>query len=287
MYRWFLVISTLFIVLIALFLLDIFRPELTRLEVISSYLLDLKFVAGIFAMLIGAAVGTIELIGRYRDAPFEALAVGSAFLYITVNAIISLMAFIGLLIYFPDYADATNQLTDLIEAAAIAGFGSLAIMRTSIVKTQINDKEVSVGPAIFIDTLLKAADRGVDRHRAIKRLNVVPNAMIPIAAQNYSIEDLWAICDYSLQNLEVAERNTLDQKIKLLTELSTRGVHPEIIKYLGGMQLQQIIGTEAFEQACAVIKSTKMYPLSADENNSEQDKTIADQDKIISDGWPG
>jgi len=43
--------------------------------------------------LFGAAVGGCELIGRYRDAPFEAMRNPAAMAYIAINAAASMLAY--------------------------------------------------------------------------------------------------------------------------------------------------------------------------------------------------
>ena len=46
------------------------------------------WICGALAVVIGAGVGAIELLGRYRDEPFEALRVWGARLYIAINGIV-------------------------------------------------------------------------------------------------------------------------------------------------------------------------------------------------------
>ncbi len=289
MFRWFIILSSVFIALLVVLLLSIFHPELINanwiigfLIPIAKYLFHPVLVAGIGAMLIGGFVGAIELIGRYRDEPFIALTASGSYLYIVINALLSLLAFVGLLIYKPEYLDAKDLLKNMIEAAALAGFGSLIIMRTAIARTQIGGKDVSVGPAFFIDTLLKAADRSVDRFQAINRLGNVSDAMLggtqpdKHVSENIlelSTEDLVAICANSLQNLEAEERENLDQKIGKIAELSNKNVSKEVIRYLSGLQLQQVIGNDAFFQACEVMKKIVKMP-TPDAKLTEQDDKI-------------
>jgi hypothetical protein len=151
------------------------------------------FLLGYLAFLIGAAVGSGELLSRYRDAPFEAILRKPSFLYIGVNAAASALAY--LLIDTFDWQfglsvpqDATTAQTVTTQTGInavrviVAGFGAMALFRSALFLAKVGDKDVSVGPFVILQTVLNAADGQVDRESAVTRAEEVKQIMDPVDA---------------------------------------------------------------------------------------------------------
>ncbi|MCB1493256.1 MAG: hypothetical protein KDJ77_15915 [Rhodobiaceae bacterium] len=227
------------------------------MDSISGFLMALApWICGALAVVIGAGVGAIELLGRYRDEPFEALRVWGARLYIAINAIVSAIVYGCILIFDNGLLGEASRYEALLPMAAAAGFGSLALMRTSFARTQVGDSTVEIGPALVIETLLKVADRSVDRHRARQRMVDVP-ASLEGLDENVPVYALQLVCLDAMQNLGIEERDVVTQKIQVLSRLSAKQGPPRLRQVISGMYLQQIIGTEAFREACNAIKPIK------------------------------
>jgi hypothetical protein len=121
------------------------------------------------AGVISLVVAYIELLARYRDDPWRAIWSVPAFCYAIINGIVALLGAWWLVTFFPaTVATAADPLkTDGLKLAVVAGFGSLAVLRTSLLKLRMNGgDEISVGPAVIIEQLMSVVDRSVDRHLA-------------------------------------------------------------------------------------------------------------------------
>jgi len=120
----------------------------------------------------GVAVGSSEIIARYKDAPFTALRNVWARAYIAANGGASLVAYF-LIVQF----DAFNgDQKELLQALA-AGFGAAAFFRSALFTVKVGETDVAVGPALFFQILLAATDRQCDRERAKPRSDLVAEIM--------------------------------------------------------------------------------------------------------------
>jgi hypothetical protein len=126
---------------------------------------------------IGALVGIVELLARYRDKPSAVFQSFGAWLYIGVNAVGAYTALVLLDIFGGDLLGSTLDAKRAAIRILLAGFGSLAFLRSSLFKLRVDQADVQVGPALVLDTLLAVADRGVDRNRASYRADKVPTMM--------------------------------------------------------------------------------------------------------------
>ncbi|MEM9898026.1 MAG: hypothetical protein AAF742_01465 [Pseudomonadota bacterium] len=234
--------------------------------------------AAFAALFIGSCVGAIELIGRYRDAPVEAIRSSGARWYILVNGVLAAIAFAALLLYSGPIQETGRALAkELIELVVISGFGSLAVMRASFARTQIGETRVEVGPAIVIETLLDAADRSVDRIRALDRIQSVEAAIEPLRA-TITLPVLVSVCLTAMQNISDTESDKIEERAndrigKLLTANLKQ---PQIRFFIAGLILQQEIGTDTFAMACQTAANLwdDRAPVEVD---AEKRKGIADQ----------
>jgi hypothetical protein len=133
---------------------------------------------GIFAAgLIGLAVAYVELLARYRDDPRRAVWSWPAFAYALINGAIAALGAWWLVTFSPatvSKAPAGAPVSvDEVKLAIVAGFGSMAVLRTSLLKLRMNSgDDISVGPAVILDQLLSVVDRAVDRHLAEHRAQI-------------------------------------------------------------------------------------------------------------------
>jgi hypothetical protein len=123
---------------------------------------------------LGALVGASELVTRYRDEPLLALRSTAAFMYMALNAIVAAATY-GLLTTYADFI-IPDLAQDQLLTSIVAGFGAMAILRSKFftLRTETGE-DISVGPDAAISAFLNAADRGVDRARAARRLRLVFN----------------------------------------------------------------------------------------------------------------
>ena len=93
--------------------------------------------------LVGVAVGAVEILQRYRDAPFRAVFNGWGIGYVVLNAAVSYGAF-WVLYHWLDTppADASGQsdTLHLLGLAAGAGFGGAALIRARLATIRLPSK---------------------------------------------------------------------------------------------------------------------------------------------------
>lgn len=185
---------------------------------------------------LGAAVGLGELVSRYKDAPVRALITWSAVLYVAVN-VAAAVAVLGLARAFGWDLGGTGEAARWTQVLA-AGFGSMAIFRTSLFTVRIADEDVSIGPSGFLQVILRAADRAVDRTRAAARAIEVQGAMRGVSFEKAQAS-LPAFCLALMQNLAPEEQRQLADEIDRLS----RQTMPDYAKTLIlGIALMNLVG---------------------------------------------
>ena len=138
------------------------------------------FSYAVLGSAVGVVVGAVEILQRYRDAPFRAVFNGWGVGYVLLNAAVSYGAFWVLYHWIdaptPD-APGQNDPLHLLGLAAGAGFGGAALIRARLTTIRLpNGQEVGFGPAIAIETLLAVIDRQLDRQLATERYQTVSSA---------------------------------------------------------------------------------------------------------------
>jgi hypothetical protein len=166
--------------------------------------------------LFGASVGASEILSRYRDEPFIAIASPPGERYIAVNAGISLAAFY-LLHYFGDriFPGLTK---DPLLTSIVAGFGAMVVMRSKMFTFKTESGEsYAVGPDAVLSIFLTSVDRQIDRYRASRRQSLVyeeaQNVENPATARDFLRSFL-----VSYQNLSNQERLEIDGEIRNIYE---------------------------------------------------------------------
>jgi hypothetical protein len=265
----------------------------------------------IAAILIGGTVGACELIGRYKDAPFEAIRNPAALGYIAVNAFAALLAYV--LIVKLDWTFGTSGTAAALAQLGVGGFGAMAFFRSSLFNIKVGTTDVAVGPAILFQILLFATDREVDRDRGDKRSESVPAIMKGVSF-DLAREGLPTICFELLQNVPVTEQ----QQFRLVVDaLASKTSMSDSMKALSlGLMLMNVVGRDVLEAAVkrlgveiqgaselsvgvvrqlARVSYTKSYPTlvdicfvlskygTPDEQRRRQDEVTKEGDKLKAD----
>ncbi len=173
--------------------------------------MDHEGVYALLAGLFGAVVGASELVSRYRDEPTRALTSAAGLTYMLMNGIVSGLAF-GLLTryaiaMFPGLAN------DPLMRSVVAGFGAMAVLRSKFFTLRTaKGEDVSVGPDAAVSAFLDAADRGVDRSRAARRLALVFDEASRVDRPEDG-PDFLEISVAALQNLSVDDKTRFVERI--------------------------------------------------------------------------
>jgi hypothetical protein len=197
--------------------------------------------------LIGAAVGATEVIARYKDAPFLAVRTGPAQLYVLVNALAALFAYV-LIVNFDFKFGATEQV-GLVQAL-VASFGSMAFFRSSLFSMKVGETDVAVGPAIFFQVLLFATDRACDRERAEPRSTEV-NRIMQGVSFDLARDALPSFCFELMQNIPASEQ----QQFRLVIDaLASSTKMRDSVKVLNlGLMLMNAVGHQVLEAAVRAL----------------------------------
>ncbi len=180
--------------------------------------------------MIGALVGIGELVARYRDAPKKALTSNAALLYVTINVLAAVLALMLIRIFGWDFqidqANAANALR--VTQILLAGFGAMALFRSSLFLVRVGSEDIGVGPSGFLQIVLSASDRAVDRLRGEQRSDAVNRIMRGVSyakaktalptyclalMQNLPAEDQVVFGDQLVQ----LDKTTMDDRTKALS----------------------------------------------------------------------
>jgi hypothetical protein len=216
----------------------------------------------VFAL--GASFGVGELLTRYRDAPARALLTGSGGVYIIVNGFASVLALalartFGWLTSAPGVPPLDSEFWTQLLAS---GFGAMAILRSALFIVKSGGDDVPVGPSAFMQSLLDAADRGVDRRRAQERAIAAAKLLQRLdPAKTIAVlpEAFFAL----MQNLSPDNREEIRTRVQSITQLK---VPPRVRLLCFGALAMTYVGEDVLRAAIGALEPDIV---------SAEDETIA------------
>lgn len=212
----------------------------------------------ILVALFGAAVGMGELASRYRDAPAAALRTSAAYLYVGLNALAS--AGLLWLLHAFDWKLGTSYADNSAALAAVramaAGFGAMAIFRSSLFVVRAGSQDVAIGPSSFLQMTLGAVDRAVDRARAQVRADSVAEIMQGLVFDDVD-EALPTFALALMQNLPEEDQKQLANKVLLLQGSSMTNETKVLVL---GLELMNVVGPETLEATVSALKKSVAPP---------------------------
>ncbi len=173
----------------------------------------------ILVALLGALVGVGELVARYRDRPHRALVQGPALLYLAINAAAAVVALILIRTFGWEFGLSAEASTAEVRftQVLVAGLGALALFRSSLFLVRVGNQDVGVGPNSFLQIILTAADRGVDRLRAEDRAKAVQRIMKGVSYAKAKVA-LPTYCLALMQNLSAEDQTIFGDQIAKLQQ---------------------------------------------------------------------
>ncbi len=190
----------------------------------SSPALDRHLAPAIVAVLLGLVVGASEILSRYRDEPLRAVVTRPGLMYLGLNGVISGLTYGVLIRYGKSIAPALSD--DRLLTAIVAGFAAMAILRSKFftIRTPKGDA-IAVGPDAAVAAFLDAADRGVDRSRAVRRLALVTERASQVSSAAVARE-YFDISLAAFQNLDEDERAAVINRMDTVAA----SVYPDELK---------------------------------------------------------
>lgn len=211
---------------------------------------DRLIVAGL-----GAGVGAGEVVSRYRDAPARALTSVPGILYVLLNAVVAIAALGFVRTFDLKFGLADDATHSQIRWAriAIAGTGAMAVLRSSLFTVRAGDQDVAVGPAGFLQIIMGAVDREVDRRRAQARAPLVHEIMSDIAFEN-AVRALPSFCFALMQNLDDDDQERFGEQLKRLQ--ADTAMSPDAKCLNLGLALMNVVGEEVLRAAVEQLRPT-------------------------------
>ena len=208
---------------------------------ISADLVDYLVVVSI-----GGFVGTGELVARYRDDPARALRSLPAMLYVALNAGAAAAA-LALIQTFgwtfgADDGSAALRWTRVL----VAGAGAMALFRSSLFTVRVGNQDVAVGPSSFLQVVLNAADREVDRRRARARAKDVGVAMEGVTFDD-AVQALPTYCFALMQNASDEDQKALAKQVAVVQNATAMDDRAKCLAL--GLALMNLVGRSALEAA--------------------------------------
>jgi hypothetical protein len=210
----------------------------------------------LFAGLLGATLGTSELLTRYRDEPLKSIACAAGATYILMNATLSAAVY-GLLVRFSSDIFPVAS-SDRLLGAIIAGLGAMAVLRSRFftVRTEAGE-DVAIGPDVIASAFLNSADRSIDRQRASKRLQAVLDMTKDLKSAP-ATQDFFVVSISAFQNLSSAEQSGLKDQIQSIFALPS---YPDFLKLQAACYaILNVAGENVLRE---IISGLKQLPLTA------------------------
>ena len=205
----------------------------------------------VIAAILGMLLAIAELVARYRDDPAGAVLSAPAAVYVVVNAAASAGA-LNLIHVFNWMFGKTGAAVDVTQVL-VAGFGSAALFRTSLFNITAGDQIIGIGPSAILNVILTAADRAVDRERAIIR-DVNTSAAMKGFSFNMGAESLLAYCVATMQNITAGEVKVVENRISELRDQKNRAMPDQVKSNILGLELLTLVGHQVLTQASALVK---------------------------------
>lgn len=192
---------------------------------------------------LGTVIGITDIISRYRDEPDDALATLPSIFYLFVNAMASTLTLVSVRFFGWDFGleGESGAWTQVLAA----GLGAMAILRISFWNVRIGEQTVPIGLNSFLDSLLGAVDRAVDRKRAQQRATSVTKIMKEVDFEKAS-QALPSYCFGLMQNLPPDEQEKFGRKVALL---AAAPMNNRVKSLLLGLSLMNVVGERVLETA--------------------------------------
>lgn len=201
--------------------------------------------------LAGGVIGLSEIISRYKDAPLNAATTAPGIVYCLLNAggaagALALMLQMG---WFKDLAP--GPVGNLIMQSILAATGTMAIFRSSLFTVRVGNADVSIGPAAFLQILMTATDRAVDRARAQPRAAAVQRIMTDIDFQKAK-QALPTLCFGLMQNVSIQEQDTFGT---IVAKLDSADMDDVFKTNNLGLALMNLVGEEVLARAVDMLRA--------------------------------
>lgn len=186
---------------------------------------------------IAGLVGLAEILARYKSDPLYSLKQPPAWVYVIVNAGAGVLALVLVRAFGWTFGQTTNV---TLWRILVAGFGAVALFRSSLFVTKVGGSDVNVGPSLVLQAILDTFDRYVDRKSAREISKILTanelTGLNPAAVMTV----LPVLCLTLMQNFSSSDQallgaalNAIQTDDALGSDAKMRAVVIQLAKYLG------------------------------------------------------
>jgi len=209
----------------------------------------------VIVAVFGGLVGIGELIDRYRKAPVRYLWNVPAVFYVLLNAAASLAA-LGLIQTFDWKFGGSTEGAIRWTRVLVAGFGAMALFRTSLFTVRAGGQDIGVGPVAFLQVFLAAADHSLDRRQTRTRAMKASELMKGVEyAKAYQV-----LPPYCLGVIRDVPAEQQAELAKLLAVIDQADFEDSVKVRLLGIELANVVGEDVLKDAVDSLKDEISSP---------------------------
>jgi hypothetical protein len=225
--------------------------------------------------LLGAAVGTAELLSRYKDAPSWVLLSVPGIVYIALNVFASLLALAVIQAF--DWSFGAKGDGIATTQVLVAGLGSMALFRSSLLVVKVGSDDVGIGPSSVLSVLMAASDRAADRLRAADRAGRVKEIMGDVSYVKAK-DALPTVAVALMQNLSAAEVTALTMD---LDGLKSKDLPDYTKSLLLGLKLTNMVSTEVLSAAKRSLGDSILCPNAHDAAHPNGEPRVEEREEAV------
>ncbi len=200
-----------------------------------------------FVAFFAGAVGFAELTERYRDDPARLFAADPTIMYVAINVAAGIAA-LALVKEFQVFSD--TQPHAQVYEVLLASFGSIAFFRSSLFTARVGDKDVDVGPATLLKSLLETSDRMINRSQARERADDASVIMRRVDF-NKAKTALPALCFTAVENITVEDQEQIGKQVNTL--IADPNMSDSQRSIILGMRLIRAVGPLVLARAVTAL----------------------------------
>jgi hypothetical protein len=226
----------------------------------------LGILSVILSFIFGCIFGYAELLSRYSQAG-HIFKVKQGVLYIAFNGIVSLLAFVFVNLFNNDNP---NWDSFEIEKILIAGFGGMAVLRSTVMSVKVKDKKVDVGINAVAQIFLESTEKKFDTKSAEMKMEEIQKVMDGVIFDSAKLE-LQSLCSNFMENLSEEDNN---QIIKEVDKLSGLDICEQNKSIQLGHILTKWLSIELLKKAIDSLGNNIKTPKDSDNRTSEIDSLL-------------
>jgi hypothetical protein len=205
----------------------------------------------LYAFGIGVLLGVGELVGRYRDEPGRALRSMPALLYVGINGIASAAALIlAKTMGWTFGAEAGTEVGRLTQIL-VTGFGAMGLFRSALFIYRHEGEDIGIGPVAFLQVMMDATDRAVDRRRAKERDEAMGRIMFDLSFDDIAVA-LPTLAGNVMQNFSAEDQIRLGTQVKNLRDQKDLSDRMKVIEL--GLIVMNVVGENVLKTLVTTIR---------------------------------